>query len=202
MSFKLSPALPAGSLRIGNPYLLVFLFILVFSSFPGSAKIPGPGDPAPAFNGRDSAGKMIYSSDYFGPNRPKNNGPARPAVILMFSSQGCPPCERMLPALTRFYLAWNPAGVEILLIRHREKPQELQTYQREHKVPFPVLSDQYGTIAQSYGVIAFPKIFILNPAGKITRTIIGEDTNLSQTLEKEMAKLGVKTQPKPEEGNK
>ena len=193
---------PAGYRRRGYRYLPLILFLFSASVFPASAKIPGLGDSAPAFSGRDAAGKMIYSSDYFGPNRPKNNRPARQAILLIFSSKGCPPCEHMLPALVRFYKTWNPAGVELLLIRHREKPQDLQNYQQEHKILFPVMSDLYGKIAQGYGVVAFPRIFILDPTGKITQTIIGEDTNLNQTLEREMKKMGIKIQPNPGGGTK
>jgi len=190
------------SLLPARIFPMVLIGLISLAAFSAGAKLPLIGDQAPPFSGRDSSGKMIYSSDYFGPNRPKNNRPARSAVLLMFSSKGCPPCERMLPTLVQFYQTWNPAGVEILLIRHLEKPQDLQTYLNQHKVPFPVLSDQYGNIAQGYGVIAFPRIFILNPAGKIIQTIIGEDTNLNQTLEREMKKMGIKTQPNPGGGNK
>ena len=181
---------------------MVLIGLISLAAFSAEAKLPLIGDPAPPFSGRDSSGKMIYSSDYFGPNRPKNNGPARQAVLLMFSSKGCPPCERMLPALVRFYQTWNPAGVELLMIRHLEKPRELQAYQQKHKILFPVISDLYGKFYQDYGVIGFPEIFILDSKGIIRQIIIGEDTNLNQTLELEMKKMGITTQPNPGGGNK
>jgi peroxiredoxin len=193
---------PAGYRRIGCRCLPLILFLLSASVFPASAKIPLIGDLAPAFSGRDATDKMIYSSDYFGLQYARKPAPSHKAIILAFCSKDCPRCEHLIPGLVQFYQGWNPAGVEVLMIHCLSKPQELKSCQQKYKIPFLVVSDQYGLIAQSYGVIAFPRIFILDPRGKITQMIIGEDTNLNQTLEREMTKMGIKTQPNSGGANK
>lgn len=163
---------------------------------------PKPGEKAPAFMGRNCYGKMVYSSDYFSqPSAVKKPAPWK-AVILFFSSKGCAPCERMLPAMIDFYKAWHPSGVEIIGIRFQEKPEDLKQYLDEYKIPFTVISDMYGNIAEDYEVLGYPRIFVVAESCEIQKVIFGEDTELKKTLEKEMDKMGIAKKKTQEEGSK
>jgi peroxiredoxin len=171
---------------------LFLALILVLGYSDVRAKIPMPGDVAPRFCGLDYTGRMICSSKFFGPTQKKNEERACKAVLLIFSSRACPPCERMLPEFTKFYKEWHSSGVQMILVRFKETPAEMKEYRNKYGVPFLMISDLYGKIAQSYGVTGYPRTFILTASGKIYKIILGEDKELEKTLEGVMGKMGIK----------
>ena len=51
-----------------------------------------------------------------------------------------------------------------------------RSFVREYGWSFPVLRDSSGTVGERYGVVGLPTTFILDPQGRIVRTLRGPQT--------------------------
>ncbi len=122
--------------------------------------IPGAraqiGDKVPAFNLQDASGQTHTSEDYAGK-----------ILVLEFWSFKCPVSlaydERMAKLLSKY----GPRGVIVLAVasNKNESPVEVQRNASNLKLPFPVLLDQDGVLAEKVGATHTPSVVILDRTG-------------------------------------
>lgn len=58
------------------------------------------------------------------------------------------------------------------------QPADLRAYLDEHELDFPVISDPTGSIAQAWGVHAFPTSFVVGADGSVRSVEVGYTTSL------------------------
>ena len=111
-----------------------------------------------------------------------------PTVISLWASW-CPHCQAELPVLAD--AVSKTPGVKLVTIvtaigQHPgPTPSE---YLGEHGLTFPVaIDDAAGTLAQAFGLRAFPTLYFVNSSGKVTHASEGEVPE--ETLRQELAKL-------------
>ena len=134
-------------------------------SFPMSELV---GRAAPNVEGRDV---MAPGSSVF------RLGRGRWTVVTFFATW-CVPCRKEQPELVRFVAAHSVRGdAGVVSVIYQDDPLAVRTFQREHGDSWPVLVDPGGVIASTYGVLAVPETFVVDPGGVVVASVLGRITS-------------------------
>jgi len=124
------------------------------------------GDPAPAFTGTDTKGKVHSLSDFKGK-----------FVVLEWHNQGCPYVKKHYGSgnMQRLQKEWTAKGVVWLTIissapnmQGHVTAEQADAYVREqHAVPTAVILDSSGEIGRTYDAKTTPHMFVVDPGGRL-----------------------------------
>jgi peroxiredoxin len=97
-------------------------------------------------------------------------------VLVDFWATSCPGCVQEMPKLAAFYRQFHPAGFELLAVAMSyDDVSRVRHLVAEQNLPFTVVVDTDGRIAQSFGgVTVTPTDFLIDGKGKIVQQIIGD----------------------------
>jgi peroxiredoxin len=138
----------------------------------------GVGTRAPAFSQPDSTGKPVRLADWRGHY-----------VLIDFWASWCKPCRAENPNLVKIYAAYQAQGFTVLSISVDNEKQRAAWLKaiRHDGLTWPQASDLKGIhneAARTYGVVAVPQNFLIDPQGRIVAT------NLTgEALTKKLAEL-------------
>ena len=115
------------------------------------------GDAAPKLVLRDLSGEYIYLSDYTGKElRQPWKQREKHVVVLSFFATWCIPCRTEIPILGEIAANFADKPLKIFLVDLNEKAELIVPFIEEFNVSIQVLMDQYGVVAEKYGVFAMP----------------------------------------------
>lgn len=111
-------------------------------------------------------------------------------VVLSYWASWCLPCRAEMPELRDFYKRYHreDSDFEILAVSLDDDTKDAEDYATAEKLPFPVLLDPRGRVANSYSVDGIPTLFVIDKDGKVTYVQEGLQGGLSFVL---MAQLGI-----------
>jgi thiol-disulfide isomerase/thioredoxin len=98
-------------------------------------------------------------------------------VILDFWGSWCVWCIRGIPQMKTAYTKYKDK-MEILGIDCRDTEEKWRAAVDEHQLPWLQVrcsDEQLQTIAAQYSIEGFPTKVIIDPDGKLVRTVVGED---------------------------
>jgi cytochrome c biogenesis protein CcmG/thiol:disulfide interchange protein DsbE len=97
-------------------------------------------------------------------------------VLLNLWATWCPPCVRETPRLVRVYEKYREQGFVVLGINttYQDDPAKAAQFVRDHGVSYPVLLDMSDTFGQKYGARLLPTSYLIDRAGKVVMTKVGE----------------------------
>jgi thiol-disulfide isomerase/thioredoxin len=133
------------------------------------------GDTAPVFQTVDLKGAAVSLDDYRGR-----------VVVINFWATWCPPCRVEMPELDA-YQAELGDRIAILGVDMGEPPGAIVPFVREYGLRFPILLDETGAIAASYGVAGLPTSLILDRSGVVRERVTGAMTR--DTLARRVERL-------------
>ena len=181
---------------------LLFLIPALILSFPVFAKQPAAasvktGDIAADFSLPDSSGKTVKLSDAFDK-----------IVMLHFWSARCPFVKRYeerLKAITQDYAG---KGVVVLGIDSNtgESLEQIREVAAKRGVNYPILIDEGNKIADQFGAVTTPHIFILDKERKLIYSGAVDDQSWSEKSQPHIAyvrealdaAIAGKTVPRPQ----
>ena len=108
-------------------------------------------------------------------------------VLLDFWASWCSPCREEIPNLKEIYAAYHDKGLEIYSVSLDSKREAWTKALNELEMPWVHVSSLKGwdcPTAKRYGVTSIPKMYLLDPQGKI----IGIDLR-GETLKEKIAFL-------------
>ena len=154
--------------------LLYFIIALnTFQSSPVFAQQPDSvkkaiavGDDAPSFVLKDLSGEYIFLRDYTGKQlRQPWKNKEKHVVVLSFFATWCVPCRTEIPILGEIAARFTDEPLLIYLVDLEEKAAKIVPFIEELDVSIPVLLDEYGVVAEKYGVVALPHLFLIDKEG-------------------------------------
>ena len=97
-------------------------------------------------------------------------------VVLDFWGSWCVWCIRGIPKMKEAYTKYKDK-MEILGVDCRDTEEKWRAAVDEHQLPWLQVRcpDDQQTIASQYSIEGFPTKVIIDPDGKLVRTVVGED---------------------------
>lgn len=143
---------------------------------------PAPGAPAPAFELLDQQGDVHRLEDYAG----------KWVVLYFYPKADTPGCTTEACAFRDNIFAFRALGAEIVGISLDDVASQKE-FAEKYSLPFTLLSDAGGGVAEAYGVLrnfgvmklAKRETFIIAPDGTIARHYddVDPDTHSAEVLE-------------------
>ena len=136
--------------------------------FAAGAEDPAVGSPAPAVEGADFAGAPVSITD---------DGTAK---IILFLAHWCPHCQREVPVVQEWIEQQGlPEGVERFSVATSIDPSRPNYppdawLEGEGWSPPVVVDDTEGSVAQAYGLEAFPYWVFVDASGTVVGRATGE----------------------------
>lgn len=164
----------------------LFLFICLLTALSNSSCIAATTpEKAYDFRLKDLSGKMVRLSDH------KNK-----VVVVNFWATWCPPCRSEMPSIQAFYNKFKNQGVALLAINLDGKNAGfVKSFMDKNKYSFPVLLDDNGKTANSYGVRGIPATFVIDRTGRIVDRHIGSFNWMENAFTKKIKALCNPYQP-------
>lgn len=152
--------------------ILTGLVALVLAAVAHAA--PAPGAAAPAFELPDQAGELHRIEDYRG----------KWLVLYFYPKDDTPGCTTQACEFRDNIFAYRRLGAEIVGISVDDVASH-QAFAEKHSLPFPLLADEGGKVAERYGVLrnfgimklASRQTFLVAPDGTLARHYEKVDVN-------------------------
>jgi cytochrome c biogenesis protein CcmG/thiol:disulfide interchange protein DsbE len=151
-----------------NKLLLAAIVILallpIYQALTQSGKeLSKPGYRAPSFKITDLDGNM-YTMD-----RLKGK-----PVLINFWASWCEPCRKEMPDLIKLYGQYKDR-IEIVAVNvtARDSSEPVQAFVQEYRLPFPVLLDNKGEVADQYHIAPIPTTYFVDKNGVIAERQVG-----------------------------
>ena len=159
-----------------NPKLLVaglFAWAMTLGSAP-AAEILKPGQAAPAFNLPDQNGKTHKLADYAGTW----------LVLYFYPKDDTPGCTKEACSFRDDLFKLEKLGAKVVGVSVDDSDSHAKFAQKYH-LPFPLLADEDGKVADSYGAlrnlgpfhIAKRYTLLIDPQGKVAKSYLDVDTS-------------------------
>ena len=123
------------------------------------------GKPAPDFLLKSIDGKEIRLSDFAG----------KP-VMINFWATWCPPCQKEMPEIKKFYEKYNASGLVVLSINStfQDTIDNVKETVKMDQLTFPILLDETGQVEQLYHLNGLPTSYFIDNQGILRKIQIGE----------------------------
>lgn len=115
------------------------------------------GVPAIDFTLNDLEGNPVTLSSFKG----------KQPVFIKFWATWCGYCRREIPKITELREQYSPQELAILSIDIGESPQQVSQFAERVGINYTVLLDENSTVAQQYGVLGVPTMFLVTKEGRV-----------------------------------
>lgn len=161
--------------------------LIIFSLNSRADTIPKVGEQAPSFSLTDQTGQIRRLEDYRG----------KWVVLYFYPKDDTPGCTKEACHFRDDLKHLEKLGGQIIGVSV-DDTQSHAKFASKYNLPFPLLADQDGKVANSYGAlnnflvikIAKRYTFLIDPAGKIAQRYLSVDTSKhSQEIIDDLNKL-------------
>lgn len=154
--------------------IAVTALVFLISKQSQAANVPKSGDVAPAFRLMDQNGEIKKLSDFSG----------QWVVLYFYPKDDTPGCTKEACAFRDDLASLEKLGAKVVGISVDDSDSHAKFAAKYH-LPFPLLADEDGKVAESYGALAnlfVVKIakrytFLIDPKGKISKVYMSVDTS-------------------------
>ena len=139
----------------GNKVSWLLVLVVALASVGVAAAEDSPiGKKIAGFTARDLHGKSVSLADFSD----------RKAVVVAFLGTECPLAKLYAPRLEELAREFADRGVVVVGVNSNQQDSitELAHYASEYKLDFPLLKDLGNAIADQFGAIRTPEVFLLD----------------------------------------
>ncbi|HDS1100309.1 TPA: TlpA family protein disulfide reductase [Stenotrophomonas maltophilia] len=130
---------------------------LLLAAIPAWASPPASGDVPPQALGDDAKGKPVNLTELRGK-----------VVIVTFWASWCGPCRKELPILAHLQQVVGEDALQVYAVNWGEPRREVNRLIRQRGWPkLDYLHDPGGVLAEQFGIVAVPHMFIVGRDGTI-----------------------------------
>jgi cytochrome c biogenesis protein CcmG/thiol:disulfide interchange protein DsbE len=144
------------------PFLLLFCCAFAFACSLGEEPRKGPPDKIAV----DAAGPDFILKDLKGQEVSLGSFRDRP-ILLVFGTTWCPYCREEIPRIKEIYRLGREKNLEVLNIFINEPEAKVSAFAAKYALPYRVLLDSDGRVAERYQVRGVPTLVLLDRQGKI-----------------------------------
>ncbi len=121
-------------------------------------------------------------------------------LVILFLSAKCPCSISHETVLKELYKEYSSQGFEFVGLNSNsdESLAEVKTHFLENPLPFPVLKDENTSLANAFGALKTPHVFILSRTGEVLYQGGVDDSQLAQTANKSYLKRALEAISKAE----
>ncbi len=110
----------------------------------------------------------IKCSDASGVSRSIAELAGKSATVMVFLYEDCPMCKKAAPLMEDLWQGVRDRGVQVLGVFIRgTAPAELQKFQKEYSLTFPLVTDIGGKLATALSATVVPEAFVLDRENKV-----------------------------------
>lgn len=156
--------------------LLIVALVISLLAFRAvhAAPVPKPGSPAPDFTLPDAKKEQHQLTDYAG----------QWLVLYFYPKDDTPGCTKEACSFRDDLFQLEKLGAKVVGISVDDSDSHAK-FAEKYKLPFPLLSDIDGKVAEKYGAltnlgilkIAKRYTFLINPKGNIAKIYLSVDTS-------------------------
>ena len=154
--------------------LALFAGLFLWTRFGQAGDLPQAGQAAPAFRLPDQDGTSRALADYQG----------KWVVLYFYPKDDTPGCTQEACLFRDDLHKLTRLGAQVIGISVDDSSSHAE-FARKYHLPFPLLADKGGTVAESYGaltnlgLVKFAKryTFLIDPQGRIARIYLKVDTS-------------------------
>jgi peroxiredoxin len=142
-------------------FIFVVIFILCAAGLAFGQYIPNaPFKPSklPDFTLKDLQGNTFTLSKQIG----------KP-VLLFFGATWCPSCRSEIPAYKNIHETYSKRGLIVTYINITESTTKVARFVKANALPYKVLLDEDGSVAESYGIVGVPTMILIDKEGRIIK---------------------------------
>lgn len=152
---------------------LIFLFIFACSDTKPTDTAGKTKDlTAPDFAIKNLSGQSFKLSSQKGKH-----------VLLIFITTWCPACRAEIPHYRNIFETYGKRGLEVAMINIDESQETVSRFASKHAIPFTLLIDERGIIANSYGIVGVPSMILVDKNSRIlSRDYMAMDIILEKIL--------------------
>ncbi|HWL27653.1 MAG TPA: TlpA disulfide reductase family protein [Burkholderiaceae bacterium] len=143
---------------------LIGIVIVLGLAGAGVWQFAGAGKTAPDVTFTSLTGDQVTTQDLRGK-----------VVLVKFWATSCVTCIAQMPATIKHYKELAPKGFETIAVAMQYDPANyVKNYADTRKLPFPVVIDAQGKIAQAFGDVQLtPTAFLIDKQGHIIKRYLG-----------------------------
>jgi len=121
---------------------LLLISIMFFSLFRTQAAPLQVGAPAPTLSAIDQDGKPLALADIYAKGT---------TLVYFYPKAETPGCTAQACSLRDSFSSLQQDGLQIIGVS-KDKPEAQKKFQARHNLPFPLIADTDGKIAEAFGV--------------------------------------------------
>jgi peroxiredoxin len=88
-------------------------------------------------------------------------------VLIIFTTTWCPTCRTEIPRYKKIHDTYAARGLVLINIDIEESPDKVARFADKHQLPYRVLLDDKGLVAQAYQVVGVPTMMLIDPNGAL-----------------------------------
>jgi peroxiredoxin len=140
-------------------FVVIFVFCATGSTF-GQYIANAPFKPAklPDFTLKDLHGNTFQLSKQTGN-----------PVLLFFGATWCPSCRTEIPAYKNVYETYSKKGLVVTYINIMEPAAKVARFVKANALPYKILLDEDGSVAESFGIVGVPTLILLDKEGRLIK---------------------------------
>lgn len=126
--------------------LLAFTLMSLFGLFSANAEPLAVGAPAPAITGTNQDGQPVAFSDVYAKGL---------TLVYFYPKADTPGCTAQACSIRDSYAGLTGEGLQVLGVS-RDNVANQKKFQEKYKLPFTLIADEDGKVAEAFGVEMIP----------------------------------------------